>query len=139
MKHKLFYFGTDLRSAGHYFWELDEKGFISHSLYFPADNGKTHLNINNWAFNPEQLTDKKKVLTKGEIEYFRIPYKDTDFVVVHIEGSCADTRPGTKSVFWVEGKITEVKLGDLKEIILSNPTAKAIIDKMPFEVKWFKA
>lgn len=122
MNKKLFYYGTNLTSAGHGFYELNEKGFNS-------------LRYDELPFCAETLADKKN-LRNGDIEYFRIPIKNTDCVVIHIEGSCSDERSGSKSVFWVYGKITDVKLGDLKEIILSNPTAKSIIDKMPFEVNW---
>lgn len=98
---KLFYFGTDLGSTGHYFWELTNDGFESYSLYFPADNGSNKISLSEhklWPFDPECLI-KNKFLQRGQVEYFRIKNNKSDYCVVHIEGSCCDNRGGLNLCF----------------------------------------
>jgi len=113
------YFGTDLYSAGHYFWDLTGGSMYSCRTYFE-----------DLPFNPEKIFLAEERHLKGMVKYLR----EGDCAIVAICGSCSDHRGGTKSVFWTteEG----VKLGDLKDIIFSIPIAKKIIEQMPFEVKW---
>lgn len=119
---KINYFGTDLSSAGHYIWEIDESG-----------NGLINrsLNFNSIPFNPERMTDPEYgyYLTKGSVRWHRF----NGFTVCGIEGSCKDNRQGSHSVFWVTEDVTNEAL---KERILSTPVCKKIIEQMPFEVQW---
>jgi len=110
------YFGTDLRSAGHYFWQLKGDSFNRSGIWFK-----------DIPFNPEELLPSNT--QKGTVKYFR----EGDYAICAIAGSCIDNRWGTKSVFWTR---EPVKLGDLKAIILFIPIAKKIIEQMPFEVGW---
>lgn len=110
------YFGTNLNSAGHFFWQLKDESFIRTKTWF-----------NDIPFNPEELLPSST--EKGTVKYFR----EGDYAICAIAGSCIDKRWGTKSVFWTK---EPVKLGDMKAIILSIPIAKKIVDQMPFEVRW---
>lgn len=111
------YFGTTLDEHGHYTFLLYENGMdkIALSLY------KRGL-----PFDPESLTEN---LPKGEVVF----YQGGGFTVIGISGSCKDTRPGTKSIFWVKELITKE---EMIEKIKSQPMAAKIIGAMPFEVKW---
>jgi len=110
------YFGTDIDCAGHFFWQLEGNRMRKTDCWF-----------NKIPFNPEELLPSN--MPKGSIKYFRVE----KYAIIAIVGSCADNRNGTKSVFWTD---KEVKLGDLKAIILSIPIAKKIIETMPFDVAW---
>ena len=109
------YFGTDLRSAGHYFWDL-----IGESM------GKSKLYFKDIPFDP--YVGQK--LRKGEVHFSNCGNYWTYLV---IGGSCIDERNGCVSTFFVNEKIT---YEEMKERILSIPIAKKIIEQMPFEVKW---
>lgn len=109
------YFGTNLTEHGHYRFELKENTMVK--LYYDFDK---------FPFHPEYLTNN---LSKGEIIF----YKGGGYTVLGISGSCKDSRPGTKSIFWLKGNLT---FSELKERIMNIPIAKNIIDKMPFDVKW---
>ncbi len=109
------YFGTDLRTAGHYFWLLQGEGM-----------GKSDIYFKDIPFDPY---DGQKPLAKGTATFKNVD----DFSVFIISGSCTDGRNGTVSTFFVKEKLTEL---ELKEKILSIPIAKIIIEQMPFEVKW---
>lgn len=110
------YFGTNLDCAGHFFWQLKGNSI-----------SRSGVSFDKLPFNPENLLPKG--IPKGTVKYFRIE----KYAIVAIEGSCGDKRPGTTSVFWTD---QEVKLGQMKSIILSIPIAKRIIDSLPFEVAW---
>jgi len=114
------YFGTDLNSAGHYFWKLN-----GDLLY------RSGFGFKDIPFNPESLPEKVKgvFMEKGytEIKQFG------KFTVLAIYGSCYDTRNGTRSIFFTEGEFSKE---EMKALVLSVPVASKIIEKMPFEVKW---
>lgn len=107
------YFGTDLKDYGHYRWTVTENGLM-----------KNWNNFSDLPFNPEQLTNN---LPKGEVVY----YQGGGFTVVAISGSPKDTRPGTKSVFWVKELIDR---NGMVQLLKNNKTAMTIIGAMPFEV-----
>lgn len=115
---ELQYFGTELSNSGHHLWEVDIHG-LHRSL----------LELYKLPFNPEGLPYKEKFqpYRNGWVQY----YDFCGFTICAIEGSCHDTRPGSKSIFFVKGHISKE---EIKAIILSK--AKKIIDKMPFEIKW---
>lgn len=108
------YFGTSLTEYGHYRW------LLNNGLQYQG------LKLKDLPFNPEGLTNN---LPKGETIF----YQGGGYTVIGISGSCKDTRPGTKSIFWVEAIITR---DAMKQCILDNPHAMSIINAMPFEVKW---
>lgn len=110
------YFGTNLDSAGHFFWQLKGERIQRTNIWF-----------RDIPFDPEELLPSNT--PKGTIKYFRV----NEYAIIAIAGSCADDRWGSKSVFWTK---EPVKLGDLKAIILSIPVAKKIIETMPFDVIW---
>ncbi len=114
------YFGTDLDSAGHYFWILDNNRMSKSDIWF-----------SKIPFNPEELTNDEKgnSLPKGPIRF----YNFEEYTVLAISGSCIDKRHGCKSVFWVQEKLT---YEEMKKRIFDIPIAKKIIDTMPFEVLW---
>lgn len=110
------YFGTSTTEKGHYIFDvytemLDWKG----------------IDFKGLPFNPEDLV--ASCTPFGTVNYIHIE----DYTIIAISGSCIDTRGGTKSVFWVD-RIIDFPV--LKGWILRTPSTKAIIDKMPFEVKW---
>jgi hypothetical protein len=111
------YFGTDLRQAGHYFWDLIGEGMSKSKIYFQ-----------DIPFDPY---DGQKPLQKGTVTFKNID----GFSVAIISGSCTDGRNGTVSTFFVKETIS---LQELKERILSIPIAKKIIEQMPFEVNWYQ-
>ena len=115
------YFGTNTREAGHYFFELGE--------YFSLGN----LNFKAFPFNPESLPryEKGEQRKRGDVRFYHVQ----DYHICAIYGSCVDDRPGCKSVFFVKG-IEDNHL--LMKMILETPAAKAIIDKMPFDVMHMK-
>jgi len=107
------YFGTNLTEWGHYRWLLTEQGMQ-----------KQWNKFDELPFHPENLTNN---LPKGEIVY----YQGGGFTVLAIAGSPKDTRPGTKSVFWVKLKLDR---DEMIEFVKQNKTAMSLINSMPFSV-----
>lgn len=126
MNKSIYYFGTDTRSAGHYFWHITENSIYGSTLAFPDGSDKGITKWSNHPFDAEALPISK---TNGDVEFHFI----NGYSICAICGSPADKRPGCKSVFFVKGKISNE---GLKEHIMSLLPAKEIIDKMPFEVRW---
>ncbi len=123
----LYYFGTDLRQAGHYFHVVSVDHLASSKIFFK-----------DIPFNPEELPRKElgnSSLRKGDVYY----YHEHGFTICAIYGSCIDERFGTRSIFWVHRIIPFV---DLTELILSHPIAvkmfKQMETEMKFSVKWPK-
>lgn len=110
------YFGTDLNSAGHFFWKLQGDRISRSPLWFDSI-----------PFDPENILSN--YAEKGTVQYHKI----NEYSICAIAGSCADKRYGTRSVFWTK---EPVELKHFKEIILNVPIAKKIIEKMPFKVRW---
>lgn len=123
---RLFYFGTDLRQAGHYFWSLSEGSMRSHGLSFP-----TGEYIGKWPFNPETLLEEKRKDSrkKGNV----VCAREAGYTIIAIEGSCSDNRPGTKSVFFTD---MDYRYKDFALEMVQTPIVKAIIKKFPFAVDW---
>ena len=111
------YFGTSLHEHGHYRWVLQDGQMI-----------KVYNTFDRLPFNPEEITNSD-VLQKGDVVF----YQGGGLTVVGICGSCKDTRPGTKSIFWVNDIITRQQLIDR---IKAHPIAAKLIAAMPFEIKW---
>lgn len=108
------YFGTSLTANGHY--------------RFKMDNGmeQTFLFLEGIPFNPESFASWGM---RGDVEFHQI----NGFSVLAIVGSCKDTRPGSKSVFWIN---EIVSMEEFKSVILENKSCRMIIDALPFIVKW---
>lgn len=117
MLDKLYFFGTDLENHGHYFFEIDKEGMRKSKVYF-----------NNIPFNPEDFFLANS--PKGIVQFYRCEV----YHICAINGSCVDTRPGTKSVFWTSD--ASVDITNFKEEILSFDICKRMIKQMQFEVKW---
>ena len=111
------YFGTSLNEHGHYRFLLDGNR-MEKSYYSTYKKGLP--------FDPECLTED---LPKGEVIF----YQGGGFTVIGIAGSCKDTRPGTKSIFWIREIISKE---EMIQKIKEHPMAIIIIKAMPFEVKW---
>lgn len=109
------YFGTDLTTHGHYIFELEDNRMT-----------KTGIDFRGLPFHPEELTNN---LPKGEVIF----YQGGGYTVLGISGSCKDTRPGTKSIFWIDKIVTK---SELSEILYTIPIAKTIIDQMDFVINW---
>lgn len=109
------YFGTDLSSAGHFFFKLNGDRL---------DRGE--FNFKDLPFDP--YVGQK--LKNGEVCFMNV---GNYFTALVIGGSCTDSRGGCVSTFFVKEKIT---YSEMKERILSFPIAKKIIEKMPFVVEW---
>jgi hypothetical protein len=124
---KLYYFGTNLTSAGHYLFELE-----GNACFTPA-----RLQLYDLPFNPEGLphtTKQEGTYKNGRVEF----YDFAGYRICAIEGSCYDDRPGSKSIFFIEKPMWIVYDANLKEFILSVPYAKRIIDQMEtkFKINW---
>ena len=109
------YFGTNLIDYGHYRWLLTENGL-----------SKQWNKFDELPFHPENLTNN---LPKGETAF----YEGGGYSVLAIAGSPKDTRPGTKSVFWVKLKLSKE---EMVEFVKENKAAMSIINAMPFKVGW---
>lgn len=110
------YFGTDLTSRGHYLFEIEGNGVY-----------RSRLQLEKLPFNPEGLPYKKH--NNGDVGF----YNAFGLTILAICGSCKDERPGSKSVFWVEGSFTQE---EMKEKILSIPVGAEMIKRMKFTVNW---
>lgn len=118
--NQLQYFGTRLNSGGHHLYELWDGGFsLSEFEYMPFH--KEH-------FDPESIADKKQRRI-GDVFYFR----RGKWTICYIEGSCYDDRPGSKSVFFTDEKIT---FDELVVKMVSMPIVRKIIKQMPFKVNF---
>lgn len=114
---ELEYFGTNLDSHGHYFWDLSLDSF-----------GRSNRRFHELPFNPEGLPYPK--MRKGFWEF----YNFARFSILAISGSCKDDRGGTKSIFFIEEMITQE---EMIKIIKDSKIAMKMINQMPFEVKNF--
>ena len=116
------YFGTDLKEAGHYFFKL----FDNNMCYNWDWLDKPPISYKN-------IYDKENSKAKGTIRF----YKENDYSVCAIEGSCSDGRWNTVTIFFEKGDFTNE---EMKEKILSIPIAVKMFDqmktKMGFEIKW---
>ena len=115
------YFGTHLDSKGHGF-SICENDYL----------GQSQIRYNDFAndfFCPESIADDKKGKKLGDVFYFRIK----DYTIIYIEGSCSDTRGGSKSVFFTDEKIL---FGEFALKVTATPICRKIINQMPFEVNW---
>lgn len=109
------YFGTNLTESGHYRFNMD--GLIME---------RTWQKFNDLPFHPENLTNG---LPFGEVIF----YQGGGYTVIAISGSCADSRQGTKSVFWVKEIVSK---SELIMKIMQNKAALRIINAIPFTINW---
>lgn len=114
------YFGTRLDEGGHHLHELMGDSFgLSEFNYFSFC--KEH-------FDPERIADGKQ-RRNGSVFYFR----RGKWTICYIEGSCCDTRPGSKSVFFTKGQIP---FGEFVVKMVSMPIVRKMIKQMPFKVEF---
>lgn len=109
---EIFYFGTSLTTAGHYFHTV--KDISLHEIYDKS----------MWEelpFNPEELPKNCKKL--GEYEYLQIG----EYSIIAFLGSPYDRRGGCKSVFFVKANLTE---NELYEMVTDRPIVLKIIEKI---------
>lgn len=127
----MYYFGTRLDSAGHFFYKLDDHFMGSGSLSFPKSDGTTITRWSEFPFDPESMPRRKpgESMEKGEVRF----YRENGYTICAIEGSCKDKRSGSKSIFFTEENLLFWQLA-IK--ILAIPIARKMIKQMPFEVRW---
>jgi hypothetical protein len=118
----IYYFGTELSNAGHYFWELDRN-----------DIYRGRHRFEDLPFNPEALPVKKKgeSYLNGTVGFYHLGH----YSICAIEGSPKDTRPRSKSVFFWDVFLDQQKM---IQAIKETPIAMRIINQMPFPVEIFK-
>lgn len=107
---RLYYFGTALNVAGHYFWDI-ERGFRRAQIAF--------IDI---PFNPYFA----QAIKPGEHLFTVI----NQINVLCIGGSCYDTRGGTVTTFFSQEDLTQ---DEMIERIRNNQWAMSIINQMPFD------
>lgn len=114
------YFGTNLSSAGHYFWELEGASFHISTM-----------GHHNCPFNPEALPhcESGETIKNGTVKF----YQFAGYSIIAIEGSPKDQRPASKSIFFVRSLIPKE---ELKRQILAIAVGAEIIAKMSFKVEW---
>lgn len=106
----LYYFGTSLREYGHYYWLADGNMLRYMSL-------DLHRVI---PFNPEELPKTNRF---GEYEYHQIE----GYSIIAYCGSPYDKRGGCKSVFFVQGDVSEE---DLMELIMNNGATSKVVTEI---------
>lgn len=119
----MYYFGTNLRSAGHYFWEL-----------YGDEMRSLRMAFDKIPFNPEELLTTSKGeprRDKGESLWL-----DTikGYSILAIEGSCSDGRLGTCSVFFIQ---KEISYTEFVSILQNTAIAQKILKQMPFKINDF--
>lgn len=113
---KVYYFGTSLNEAGHYFWEV-------------CGNTLRYMSLNLFKvlpFNPEEMPKNCKFL--AEHEYYQIG----EYSILAYLGSPKDRRGGCKSVFFVKELISEE---ELTERIMENTIAVKIVTEINNRIK----
>lgn len=118
----IYYFGTELTTAGHYFWELDGDGIY-----------RGRIRFENIPFNPEGMPVPKpgEGLKNGTVKFYHLAH----YSICAIQGSPKDTRPGSKSIFFWPVFLRE---DQMIKTIQDTPIAMKIIKQMPFPVEIFK-
>lgn len=108
------YYGTNLTEAGHCRFDISSNYMV----------GKR--NLYDLPFDPEYLTNN---LQNGETIF----YQGGGYTVFGISGGCYDTRPGTKTIFWIKEIVSKV---EMIERINNNILAKNIINNIKFKINW---
>lgn len=111
---KIRYFGTDLKCAGHYIWDV-----VNGNVY------NRNLGLKDLEFCPESFfkSHERKGLTRYAV------FGNT--TVFGICGSPVDKRGGCKSVFFVDGILSEQ---DIKNLLLKNEFFKKLIEIMEVQL-----
>lgn len=126
----VYYFGTDLANHGHYFWEI--KPEVDYLISQSVISKKI-------PFDPENLFDDLLSYYNGYCRFLHIEAQEgfygeiKYYTICAIVGSCKDSRPRSKSVFWVNSAIS---FEEIKQRILDSPVANNIISQMPFKISW---
>lgn len=114
----MYYYGTDLREAGHYFWHITERGLERHSEAF------RQLLNHSFPFDVYKHAKEQKGTTLYRYE--------NGYSIVSITGSCSDQRGGTVSVFFKQG---EFSMKEMLEEMRTYEVVKKMIAKMPFSIQ----
>lgn len=119
------YFGTDLTTAGHYFFEV-RPDYLS---------SNRNIDFADLPFNPEKLPivvgNRYAYAPKGMTRFYNFGH----WSICAIGGSAIDSRHGCHSVFFWDEVLTQDQMID---IIKSLPIAVKMINQMPFKVEIFK-
>lgn len=91
------YFGTDLKTAGHFIWQKADEHLNGRSLEFGG------LGI-----DPDSYPKPENgyYLQKGTMRY----YYEKGYSILAIEGSPADDRPESKCVWFIKGEVSQEEL-----------------------------
>lgn len=108
---KLHYFGTDLRQAGHYFFDVYKESIAN-----------SNIRDEKLPFRTEQLP-YPRIEESGQVG----KYHAFGFTIFAISGSVADRRGGCKSVFFVEQIIPFDKL---ESLIRSTEFGKTVLERL---------
>lgn len=105
------YFGTSMTAPGHYFWIVNPESLTHSNRRFEA-----------LPFNAEQLPwrDGKYLEQRGQYTIHNF----AGFTIVAFSGSPIDKRGGCKSVFFVEGNLSNE---EIMKLLNETPMAMRII------------
>lgn len=111
IKMRLNYFGTDLHSAGHYFFQVTPTGLM------PSD-----IEFGKLPFNPEAMP-YPLIQEVGQVGKYHV----FGFTIFAVSGSVADKRGGCKSVFFVDEEIT---FDQMESLIRSTRFGKTVLERL---------
>lgn len=120
---KAYYYGTSLRDKGHY----------HHNLYKDSISSNYSIRDSDLPFYCERfpVVRKEEYCPNGTVEFYNIGH----WSICAIQGSCSDTRPGSKSIFYFDEPLSAAQMDSL---LRSLPIFNQIIEQMPFRVQIFK-
>lgn len=115
----MYYFGTGLASAGHYFHRLE-----GNRIEFTRD-----VSFGDLPFNPEETLVGYSYMKPGSHwKYGEVFFQVVGgYSVLSIAGSCYDHRTGTKTVFFVKEEMTR---SEMVTRLAGIPAALKIIGQM---------
>lgn len=119
----LYYYGTALNEAGHYFWVAEGRNLI-----------RSKITFSDLPFDPEKLPlspSRTMVLPNGTVGFYCTA---NGFMICAIQGSCYDHRINSRSVFFTNDRLTTDQFKH--RILDTNWVASKIISQMPFEILW---
>lgn len=124
----MYYFGTDLKQGGHYFFQLSGDIMLHMGLSFPERNmpGIPLFRHTEWPFDPQKFPryEKGETAMRGEVRF----YHEAGYTIFAVCGSPVDKRPGCQSVFFLKG---EYSFAQMAEKIYAIPIAVKIMDAFP--------
>lgn len=121
--NKIYYYGTNLSQAGHYYWELEKDNLKYLGLRMEKPKFFSPYDY------PEYEHGEK--MRKGKSQFLHL----NGHSILAIEGSCSDNRFGTRSVFFIEGIMEKDKF---IELLKSHKIFNEMVDQMNFEIEILK-